>query len=60
LRGATQQAAIASSVNELSGDVACDNECLGDCPPLRDEAGEFIRRGEKQPFRQFLHAYSDC
>ena len=31
--------AFAPGFNELPGDVACDVECFGDCPPLRDEAG---------------------
>ena len=46
--------ALAPGFNQLPRDVAGDVERFGDRPPLRDEARQLVRSGEKQSFWQLL------
>ena len=51
--------ALAPSFDQFPGDIARDIERLGNCPPLRHEAGKLIRSRKEQAFRQFLDLYSN-
>jgi hypothetical protein len=51
--------ALAPGFDQFPGYVARNLKCLGNRPTLRYEAGKFIRRREKQAFRQFLNLDSN-
>jgi len=53
-------AALASSLNQLAGDVARDVEGFSNSPALCDKARELVRSRQKYSFWQFLNLYPNC
>lgn len=60
MRQVRDASSLSASFYEFSRDIARDRERFSDGPPLRDEAGQFIRSRKKQAFRKFLDLYPNC